>query len=264
MMKTLIGFVCFLILINLNVFACSFQSVSFCRSAENQPDNLVVSGQIIGVDEDGIDFQVMKVFRGTESRAVIRIWDGTDFDCNGLISMAAADLGNINDSLVLILPVIDTLENDWEVMGDYRRPGIIRHTNSLRINNNTIFGLIEGLGEAPPPSKLTQMPYNDFVNSWNATGDCSDIGLHVEDFEEKELNIVYNNPVYSVAHLTFSTANYSSKIVDIFSFTGKKITSIQVNENALRIDFSTYPTGVYLIRVIEEGNRAAVFELVKL
>jgi len=94
-----------------SVMACSVIPSSFCYEADRAPDEVIVSGTITGVDADGIDFEIRDVIRGTESRAVIRIWDGTDGYCNGVISMAADEIGAVGESFVLLLPVIDSLEN---------------------------------------------------------------------------------------------------------------------------------------------------------
>ena len=79
---------------------CSVVPISFCESSERFDSSVILSGVILSEDIDGIDLEVMEVFRGLEMRSTIRIWDGTDFDCNGGWSMSASDLGEVGDSLV--------------------------------------------------------------------------------------------------------------------------------------------------------------------
>ena len=85
--------------------ACSWIPTSFCETSNDRPDDVVISGKIIGVDDDGIDVAVIHVLKGTESSEVIRIWDGTDFDCNGLFSMAASALGDVDDTIIVVMPL---------------------------------------------------------------------------------------------------------------------------------------------------------------
>ena len=64
-----------------SLLACSFYPYSFCHVNSNIAfsEHLVVMGEIVSIDEDGIDLEVIDVLRGEESKSIIRIWDGSGF-----------------------------------------------------------------------------------------------------------------------------------------------------------------------------------------
>ena len=244
--------------------ACSFNPESLCSSLSLLTGDLVVSGQIIGIDDDGIDLKVIQVFRGEENRETIRIWDGTDFDCNGFVSMAASDLGSINDSVLLVLPMIDSLENTWEIVGDYRRPHFMLHTTALNIKNNILQGFIKGVSIAPPQFRISSMPYPEFLASWNMFGDCSDINVSTEDLQNQKIDLSYNNPISSSVNITFSNGNNMRKTLEVFSMQGTKIETIETNDTALEIDFSNYTKGMYLIRIVNSRKESTLLKIIKI
>lgn len=254
---------CFLLLSIYTSIACSYNPESLCSSLSLIPDHLIVSGQIIGIDDDGIDLKVIQVLRGEESRETIRIWDGTDFDCNGFFSMSASDLGNINDSVLLVLPMIDSLENTWEITGDYRRPHFMFHTTALRIKNNILQGFIQGISIAPPQFKISSMPYPEFIASWNDFGDCSDISVSTDNLQNQKMDITYNNPISSFANITFSDAENTRKTLEVFSMQGTKMRTIETSDTAIELDFSTYPKGMYLIRIVNSRKESTLLKIIK-
>src|SRR5688572_14853560 len=126
--------------ITTKVFACSVLSTAFCTEATHY--KLVIKGKIINSVSHGIRIQVLHVLKGIEPRDTITIWDGTDFDCNGLVSMAASGMGITGDTILTMLPQIDSIANNWDVIGDYRRPYNFGPTTELKIINDTIVGFI--------------------------------------------------------------------------------------------------------------------------
>src|SRR5687767_15182108 len=58
----------------------------------------------------------------------------SDFDCNGIWSMSASDIGGLYDTIVIILPKIIDIENEWDIIGDFRRPNprSEEHTSELQ------------------------------------------------------------------------------------------------------------------------------------
>lgn len=97
-------------------------------------DNLIVYGLIATQDQDGLDLNIIEVLRGSESKSQIRIWDGTDFECNGIWDMSAGTIGTIGDTIIISLPRITVNENPWDVIGDYRRPDPYRFTSELTVD----------------------------------------------------------------------------------------------------------------------------------
>jgi len=228
--------------------ACSWIPTSFCGTSNDRPDDVVISGKIIGVDDDGIDVEVIHVLQGTESREVIRIWDGTDFDCNGLFSMAASALGNMDDTIIVVMPLITEIENTWDVMGDYRRPNYFGAITELRVTNGIIVGYIWGSAMTP----VYQMPYLHLISNWNEGPDACSVFLSVDGLER--------NSRFS-AQMAGNTLFVS---VPSRVKTGSKLQVLAVNGQVLMEqaalagdrywDLSTLAAGVYHVVLIDHDG----------
>ena len=185
-MKTFLSIIAMLFLWS-TAYACSWTPKSFCESLTNydahHPSNIVVSGIVVGADEDGADLEIIEVLKGIETRSVIRIWDGTDFDCNGPFSMAAADFLTEGDQVIIILPEIMEIENSWEQLGDYRLPDVWLLNPLLKVENGEITGFIHGSAYSGSDLWLTSLGYNYFVNKFLQSGAC--------DFESQNLRIQF-------------------------------------------------------------------------
>ena len=248
----------------LNLMACSFTPESFCTGYNMASNDLIVSGQIISIDADGISLEILEILRGDEEKETIRIWDGTDFDCNGFFSMAASDIGEINDTVLLILPKIDTLENTWDVIGDYRRPEYIKYTSSLTVKDGIITGLIKGLGIAPPSLQLTSMAYSTFINNWSISGDCSNIVVKTEEKREKIIKLEYTNPIKERLYIRVLEGRDPVKRLEVYTGEGRKIKTIAPNTTDIQINFSEYPSGIYYIKLADRKNRRKMLKVVKM
>ncbi len=240
-------------------FACSFKQEPFCVTLDKRVDDLVVAGIISAVDDDGINLEVLEVLRGEEDRTNIRIWDGTDFDCNGLFSMAAADLGNISDTIVIILPLIDSLENSWEVIGDYRRPDPYVTATSLFVQDGNVNGFIWGL--LGGDENLFIFPYDKFVANFLETSDCS-ITLDAEEIFQLG-NISVTNPMRDRISL-HSTEKLRMANLYLVDLQGQVHLSAQVNQSYYwQENTDQLPSGVYFLRVQEANYPPRVFKLIK-
>ena len=100
-----------LLILPVELLYCSFDTKSFCKTINIDIENIVVYGTIISKDDDGLDLEVIEVISGEESKSQIRIWDGKDFDCNGIFDMSTNLIGNINDSIIIFLPRILQVDN---------------------------------------------------------------------------------------------------------------------------------------------------------
>lgn len=265
-MKKFYLFIC-LFLIHLSGNACSFSPESFCETLGDHPDRTIVSGKIIGVDDTGIDFEIIDVLKGEESKEVIRIWDGTDFDCNGLFSMAASDMGMVNDSLVLMLPLITEFENEWDILGDYRRPSPYGQTPDLRMENGEVIGRIKGeFGGPPGLPVLTNLPYDEFKDYILNDADCSSISVvsvAIEDIEMSSI-IKLTNPVYNSLTVQTSTTLDKGNIT-LYSLNGQAILTEEINyQNTIEIETSNLQSGIYLVAVKAEGKLPEIFKVVKM
>ena len=221
-------------------FACSFIFIPFCSTViEYDHNGVIVIGYITEVDEDGINFEIIDLINGEETSTNIRIWDGTDFDCNGIHSMAASDLGAVGDSLILILPEIDTIQNDWDVIGDYRRPDTYGPTPKLRIKNNKVIGYINYY--------LDSYDFDDFVIDWNAGENCSMINSSKKTQLNENIKI-FPSPALDVIYI--ETGEFlKNTSVKIYNTRGQEIMTAWINGNNPQISIDNLNAGMYFIQI---------------
>jgi len=240
-----------------SALACSWIPIPFCETSNARPAEVVLSGKIVHVDMDGIDLEVIDVLRGVESRDTIRIWDGTDFDCNGLFSMAASDLGGLNDSIIVVMPLITAVENTWDVLGDYRRPDYFGHNTELSINNGVVIGYITGHASSP----VGEMPYPDLLALWNdGTGLCS--GMSVEGMAQAPPFVAHL--VHSMLNLTIRSDVGSTSTIRIHAANGQELVAVNGVPGTTLIDLSGYAVGMYQVVLVQQDGTRSSTRVMKL
>ena len=173
-------------------YSCSWSPVSFCETIQTYEtsniNSVIVSGVVTQSDADGVDLEVIELLEGVETRTTLRVWDGTDFDCNGFHSMAAGDWLKLGDNVVIILPLIDSIENSWEKLGDYRMPFPWGSNPILRINDGLVEGFIQG--NIFSEDLIWELPYNYLVNEFLGNGICNIVlpNLNVRFFHDENKN----------------------------------------------------------------------------
>jgi len=209
--------------------ACTIIPNSFCQSINTNEEFLIVSGVIASKDEDGLDLELIEIFRGTENNSQIRIWDGTDFDCNGPWDMSTNPIGAVGDTIIISLPKIEEIENTWDVIGDYRRPDPYNYTSELSIKNGTAEGFISGDAIAPPQYNTYSLPFETLRASLLEFEDCSNIILNTNELFKENLSIS-PNPVNSTLNIQ-SNSSLLKEIV-IYNELGIKVFEQQVNQKS--------------------------------
>ena len=242
----------------LKLLACSYTPISFCSTSESFSENLIVFGKIVSIDNDGIDFEIIDILKGQENKTIIRIWNGVDFDCNGNWSMAADELGELNETLVIILPKIVEKKNDWEVIGDYRRPDFFGFTPNLKVENGIVSGLISGHVNYPYAEE--QANYENFKNSWETSQNCSSVVLGAESYKLEKIFKIHTN---SNNKFKISSNKNTEFKVSIFNINGLKIESSEVIQKEFEIDLSEYSVGIYFINLTYENNKIQNFKIIK-
>lgn len=178
-MKTLLlfGFFCF----SFATWACSCHPYySFCEASTMYSNDVTILGQIIDTNQLNIRIKRSKTLRGIESRDTITVWNDTNFNCNGVISMKASRIGNPGDSIIIHLPRIDSIVNPWDEVGDYRRPAYLCIQTTLHIQNDTVRGLVNQTVDQSviPPiyTFYSNFALDEFVAFTEAfNGDCISI-----------------------------------------------------------------------------------------
>ena len=244
--------------------ACTFTPNDFCRTYVNSPDNPAVIGKITAVDEFGIDLEVIEMFRGTESNSVIRIWSGTDFDCNGILSMAASDIGALNDTVIIILNEIIEIENDWDVIGDYRRRDPYTSTTELYVEDGMVNGFISGdpSPSAPPEYKLFELEYDLFKQKFIIDEDCSVI-VNTENLNQ-QLEITLNNPFTDELRIQTDQV-INDGLLKIYSITGQLMHVQNIdNQTDIKINSSNLPSSIYFLEIRNKSERLELIKILKI
>ena len=240
--------------------ACSFWPVSFCKSIDYYPNSITIYGEVLSLDEDGIDFLIFEKLNGDELKDTVRVWDGTDFDCNGWHSMAAADIGGVNDSLVLQLSMITETANTWDVLGDYRRPSPYGDVPKLRIENGIVTGMIQG--DYFEPDYLSSLDYEAFKDHLMNDQDCS-VSVAIEDLQDKS-DLKLNNPFANSLQINAS-AMINKGNITLYSLNGQALLTEEINhQNTIEIQTSNLQSGIYLVAINAEGKLPEVFKVIKL
>lgn len=260
-MKKIIIIIINLIFFTKLSFCCLFSPYSFCTTSSNKEENLIVFGKIVDNDQNGINIEIIELLRGNENRTIIRIWDGTDFDCNGFHSMAATELGQDGDSIIVILPKIDSIENTWEVIGDYRVPDFYGFTTLLEVRNNIVKGLIDGISGAPNEYNLLAFELEPFINSYVKEIGCDKITNTQETVGFENL-VIYPNPFKSELSIKLGYVNQNIE-VRIYNLDGKRVYSKKMEQLNPQIFLSHLPSGIYILEVRTENRLYKRIKIVK-
>lgn len=242
-------------------FCCLFSPHSFCTTSSNNEENLIVFGKIVDNDQDGINIEIIELLRGNENRNIIRIWDGTDFDCNGFHSMAGTELGQDGDSIIVILPKIDSIENTWEVIGDYRVPDFYGFTTLLEVRNNIVKGLIDGISGAPNEYNLLEFELEQFINSYIKEVGCDKITNTQETLGFENL-VIYPNPFKSELSIKLDYVNKNTD-VHIYNLHGERVYSNKIENLNSQISLSKLLSGIYILEIRTENRLSKRIKIVK-
>lgn len=242
LMKKLSTLLALFLLAGSLVQACTFIIYPFCTNVnENEPNLTILRGQIVAEIDNGVQFEIFEVLRGSESRTTVTIWDDSPIDCNGTILREAMQLGELGDSLIIAVPRITLIENAWEVLDDYRAPFSISNTSSLQIENNRVKGYISGSFQ----NQVDDMPYNDFISDLIEQEDCALLVDTRDPFLETPLN-VFPNPASSHLFVEIPTGHQQLRY-QIYNSAGQ----ITLQGELLRsgIELEGLPKGLYLLAV---------------
>jgi hypothetical protein len=206
---------------------------------------------ITSTSANAVQLKVLEVLGGSESRTLIQVWDGTDFDCNGNVSMKAVLLGSIGDTILAIIPKIQNIENTWDVTGDYRMPYHLYYTPVVSVRSDTIYGLMNGLINNGPSSwHISKMAYSDFRNYWfHHQGDCTQLTSIRErlDLPEPAILVVDRRIYLAPRENTVYT-------VSVWSVEGSRSVEETV-KGEIVLDMQVFPHGVYIITFTEYTGR---------
>lgn len=146
------------VLYSISAVACScLPYLSFCETKSQFPHDITFYGKIISSNSMNIKMIKYDVVEGNEQRDTITIWNDTIIPtCD---SMLARDLGKVGDTLLILLNRIQSKKNSWDVIGDYTKPENFCTQAVLKVNNDTLRGLINQINFFNPTA---YEGYSDF------------------------------------------------------------------------------------------------------
>ncbi|MEX0813835.1 MAG: T9SS type A sorting domain-containing protein [Chitinophagales bacterium] len=243
------------------LFPCTYVQNSFCVSNYTYPEDALIAGKIVQVDSNGIDLEIIEVLSGLEIRDTIRIWDIPDVECNGIWPMSASEMGDLNDSIIVNMSLIDSIKYSWDVLDDYRRPKDLAVTRYLKFSNDSVFGFISGYIYAPYSEQNRSMKYGNFKNFLNDS-ECQRL-VNIQERAKDQSLSYYPNPVQSTLEIHLGEDDKQEKNFEVYALNGKRILSLVSKSEKVQIDFSSFSTGVYLIRIHQKGHAESILKVFK-
>ena len=234
--------------------ACSFPVYDFCQSIDTFPDRNILTGHITQLDSNGINLEVLHVLRGEETRTNVRIWDRQNWQCNGPFHMSAEVFVNLGDTIIMMLPRIDSIQETWDVVGDYAWPRLHFFESLYEVHNDELFiGEHNFLGGLSYPTSIN---YSFFVNAWLDNHACDRI-VDTQDLTKTQKLTLYPNPALDeiniVGHNNERPISYT-----LFDIAGKHISSNVSKTGGQDIPIAHLRPGVYFIR-LEGENQSLKF-----
>lgn len=229
-MKKIFSFLILNLYLCLVGIACDFIFIPFCESSSsNFSTENIVSGIITQHLDNGIQLEVIEVLRGTESRTILTVWNGTDIDCNGNHPMDALAYGMVGDTVIAIIEDVIVQQNDWDIIGDYRRPSSLSDQTYLPITNDSLDIFGDNFHE--------RVAYNDFIE--NTT--CFRPN-HTYPISNKATPLIYPNPVDDFLYLNH--LNWVDFSIFIHNAQGNLVKKVQQQQV---INIQNLEHGIYFL-----------------
>lgn len=232
-----------------SVFACSFapQDISFCQIAGWNPEYTIARGKIVKKIDHGLRLELYEIYRGNEIQSEVILWDGEDFDCNGtLFSYSTDHVGEVGQTILLVMEPIDQTISSWEKIGDYRN----------------IYSKIQGFEPFARPliqtgNKLKGL-FSDGVNSV----DLEELAEKLNDCTEGILSqprivgglaglVVYPNPTKDYLFVENDISAQSE--IKIFDMSGRLVLRQMEYGVESGIKVNGLPEGIYILFIKSDG-----------
>ncbi|MEM7370903.1 MAG: T9SS type A sorting domain-containing protein [Bacteroidota bacterium] len=213
--------------------------MSMCHLLAEYPDNPVIRGKLIQEVDQGIQVEVLEVYRGYVPETVITIWDGAPIR---YYTKHARDLFAPDaEEAVMILFPIDSIINPWDQLGDYG----IRCMNWCAAHMIREGDLLKGGFRLPSANDLGvgEFPLKDFVKEakgciktgWGPTG-------------------IFPNPAKDIIHIDGVGQIDQIKLWNIL---GQDVLGIHKPEFPVELSVSHLASGVYILTLHREGSFVA-------
>lgn len=250
MLRRIVFSLLFLLAFKLSYACLCFPCYSFCHAKSMLNYNLVVSGKIVEIDTLHAKLKIFKVYDGIETKDTITIWAGTDWECDGIVSMSTLSMGSLFDTIITMLPRIyaDGEANVWDIDGDYRRPEYFGYQTTLAIKKDTVRGNINGSTYQLPGWSVNKLSLAKFDSLWTNTGylNCSSINEVGDAINNPPFWITINpNPFLNEANISIYNPNYKNSKIEIYNSIGQNVSTNILTFGENKIKFSTDQPGFY-------------------
>ena len=228
-------------------YACGYSPRSFCEMISVFNDNILY-GRVIEHNTSSIRFEVLNILRGQESRDTITVWDN-QYECMGINMLPANVIGQVGDTALISVSIIDSLQNPWDVLGDYRIPNHSTFTYFLSVENDTLKGLVKGAELAPRDYQLWEISLFDFLSNWDLNSNCDALRVGVQELSELQQIGVYPNP--TTDNLNIKNLPTSAN-VELLSLNGQVINTFE--KGASQLFTAHLAVGTYLLKINYQGE----------
>ena len=242
-----------------SLVACDGCRSDFCDYTAYQNSEFILEGEIISMDTYNVTLKVLHVFRGKGTRDTIQVWTHKDSlvakgtSCEELIRMTnILNLGVINERIIIGLNKITINENEWDIIGDYRLPLRVNNTPWLKVENDSVRGLISGGPPCYNKKELFKISYPVFKTSWtNGQLDC-------ETLLSTNSIVIHKNLLIQTANQITITNDTNSRFkTDLYNSNGILLHST-VSNGVCIIDLNDFEKGVILIKAYNQKETILV------
>lgn len=221
---------------------------SFCDYVSNTSFDIVVFGKITDVDSLKARIQVSEILWGEETRDTITIWSNTDtIFAQGspdqeFFSRSTSDIGKRNEFVVIVLNKIKVLQNEWDIMNDYRIPTQIYNTPWLKVKDEIVWGNIYVDDPCFPKNKIEKMSFNKFKTYWTDGNFNCDILVSNETVKKDRATIQWIDHSIIINH-----ENSHDFETEVYNSSGKLLFAEKSNCECM-IDLNSLEKGILIIK----------------
>jgi hypothetical protein len=247
------------LILNSSIFACDGCRSDFCYYAEHNKSEFIFYGEIISIDTYKATLQVLDILRGNESKNIIQIWTHKDSivakgtSCEELIRMTnIINMGAVNERIIIGLNLITIKENEWDVIGDYRLPLRVNNTPWLKVENDSVRGLISGGPPCYSKKELLKISYPAFKASWsNGQLDCNK--LLTANFIEPRRTIIKR----TANQIIITNDINSNFMTDVYNSSGILLHSTETDCECI-LNLNDFEKGVLIIKAYNQKGTMLV------
>jgi len=241
--------------------ACTGLINSFCLVQNMRVNDHVIKGVVVGSSANAVQLGVIEVLRGTETRSVINIWDGSTINCGSYAyPQQAFAMAALGDTILVVLPKITSVQNSWDVIGDYSRPRDLYERPLLKISNDTVRGYIIGNMHTWAPNNswsVNKMSYSDFKSGWKNNTVCS-ANVGIEEAGSLSKPSISQNG--TEIQISFGAIGIKSTVVSAIE--GSVMAEFK-GSHPIDLNIENYPAGMYLLIITSVEGKRFCYKIVR-